>query len=451
MKNFDIGYSWMPAAHDAYPAWDRVTLATGLPAKPFSEQRVGAFLYQRYSDTALIAHSYTKNPKIMAQSDKGKILFDLHEHEQKHLTHIMFNASEAPKREKGKRHKLRMYYKKRYLIFQDSGGFQLVSGKADFIDPHDVALAHVRYAHEGVGLDLPAANIVDLDYIKASTEIQVLNNRIIHKDMQGKVDLFATSHGVDAQSRKLCLDVMEGSPMEGLCIAGLRPIVGVYTPTLIDQILHLLYVVLRTRKKVKRYHVLGVSTFSTVMLLAAASKHLGVRITSDSARHILCGAGGKTLSSPNLKVIESDAGTRAKGSVLGARGNFSTQYCGCPTCAALPTDFHKSDSRYLQTHAFASLCDAGTYARNSADFLLMSETPVLSLGPEFVKAIKLLKEITTADQAFKMMVKMAPKSSQPRGLFESVAGDQRIPTSQLLAQMWRIVDTYKAYHKGKKK
>ncbi len=444
MKDFEYGYSWMPAAHDAYPGWDHVTVVGKLPMKAATESKGKGFYMLRRGDKAFMC--FTDGSPAEAKGLSGRTIFSRVEQERKHCSHIMFNASEAPRSPKGMRHDYRIATKKDHIIFQDSGGYQLVSGAKLFVDPHAVAHAHNVYAHEGVGLDIPTGSLGNIKLIVESSKIQNLNNALILKDLNKDVALFATSQGVTPEGRKQYLDVMMDSEFHGITIAGLRPILGIYDPTPVQLMLHLLYVVLRTRKRATRYHILGVSTFSTMLMLACAAEHLKIRITSDSARHILIGAGGSTLSAPNLKQVKSEAGTRQKGAALGAKGSYLTG-CTCRMCNNIVFDHMYSESRFLQTHAFNSLTLASTHVREEAKVIMATE-PCMTLGKNFHSALELLKTIKTSKDAFDLLKQEVKETVKRPSLFNMAStGEKTMTNSELEKQMAAVIDRYKQYHK----
>lgn len=444
MKDFDAGYSWMPAAHDQYPGWDHISITSGLPMRTTAEKKGKGYFMLRRGDKAFTCciEDSPAEEKALA----GRIIFSRREIEKKHCPHLMFNASEAPRYAKGVRHDYRMESKKDHTIFQDSGGYQLVSGAKLFVDPVAVAEAHNVYAHEGVGLDIPTGSLGNLQLIVESSKIQNLNNAVIRKTLNKDVQLFATSQGVTPEGRKQYLDVMMDSDFDGITIAGLRPILGIYDPTPVQLMLHLLYVVLRTKDRATRYHILGVSTFSTMLMLACAAEFLKIRITSDSARHILCGAGGSTLSSPNLVQVKSSAGTRQKGAILGSKGSYLNA-CGCRICSALVFDHLYSESRFLQTHAFHSLTMASTHVRNEAKIIMGTE-PCPTLGKNFCKAISLLQTVKTAKDALTLLkAEIAERKPRPNLFNMASTGERTVLNSDLERQMSAVIDRYKKYHK----
>ena len=452
MKNVPISkgdYCWMPACHDAYPGLDVIASKNLKECAPFSEKKFEGYLTQRYSHRKLFFGSY-KKAKELGWGPNG-VLFDLHAEEKKHLKYIMFNASDVPKKEEGVKHRLRNVYAKHFKIFQDSGGYQLISGAKAFVDPHAVAAAHNRYAHEGVGLDIPTGNLTNLELIEEAAHVQVWNNKILRKDMNKDVDLFMTSHGASAEGRKRYLDITLDSDYQGITIAGLRPILGVYKPTLEQIVLHLIYVILKTKDRATRYHALGVSTFSSMMLLAAVAEYFQVTITSDSARHILAGAGGTTLSSPNLKVFASGAGSRRFGGSVSQEFSFLKNFCTCQLCADLKIDAMYSHSRFLQTHAFNSLCRASTEANAQKEFLLKyPESTLFGLSQSFARAISLLKTVDNPKDALALLRKLdkAPSRDMATSLFP-VSGfeDTKVPTAVLEKRIRGVIDSYKKYHK----
>lgn len=328
--------------------------------------------------------------------------FDLRRVEKK-LPYVMFNAHDA----KGKAlHKARIgYVKRKHTVFQDSGGFQLFVGRSDFIDPLFVAEAHQKYAHEGVGLDVPLGYLpASAELARAAAKVQCWNNQVIEKNFSRS--LFYTSHGIYAEGREAYLKEMRkaDADLSNLCIAGFRAAIGVYMPTLQNTAAHLSFV-LNSVPEAKRVHALGVSSFNQLVLVATAALLFDRHVTVDSSRHIMIGAGGSTLT-PHLVQI-SPGGNQIK-----AKAQGFIDECSCRMCMKVGYTYPYFQSNVLMTHAFISLADSQQWIREAAvNYANEIEIPFI---PGMKAAVSILKQ--PAKKAKETMY-LKTKHRQSSGLF----------------------------------
>lgn len=427
-------FHWMPAAHDSYPGYDWITssrstkwVAPSSAVRKSDDARI--IRVYKYGTSRITCGKYTSDRPEAA----SETVFDLHT-EERRLPYIMFNANDAPRTSSGSRHKLRTGYVKRgHTIFQDSGGFQLYSGASEFVDPHTVAEMHIRYATEGVGLDVPLGFLPALKLAVPAARVQAWNNKLIQKTYGGP--LFVTSHGAYSEGRILYLQELlrlYGSDIDHMCIAALRPVAGVFNPTLAQIAAHLLYVLHNV--KAKRIHILGVSTFGTLVLAAAAARVYDRAVTADSSRHIMIGASGSTLN-PYLKAI-APGGNRAKGNTRDLHVDY-IDTCNCQFCSKLCYNFPMQSSRILSTHALRSLARAQRLVREAADnYLNDIQMPFI---PGMLKAVRILQGKKA--EAQDVMLAVSKTRKPPPLLFEKA--ESKSPEKRITA----VLETYARFHK----
>lgn len=427
----------MPAAHDAYPGFDWIVKQTRDDSVPLTEKTFELNGFTAYSSRLgkdRVLMGLYPMPKI--EDERTRLLFDRDTAEEQ-LNYVMFNASTAPKSPKGRLHDLRVKYRNTHTIFQDSGGFQLYSGAEDFIDPEAVGVMHQRYAHEGVGLDVPLGIITDQKVAVAAARVQYWNNVQVQNTF--KRALFVTSHGAFAEARitylKELLKLHKKDPIENLCIAALRPIVGLFKPTLAQIAAHLSYVLHRVDSK--RIHLLGVSTFETHVLAAAASKLFDRTITADSSRHILAGAGGACLNT-----YLRDVGQRSRKDGKDISPNIHLiRGCNCRICHSLKYDYLQHHSRFLQTHSFNSLVESQKHSREiGLNYLNDVHVPFYN---DMAHAMRILQQPKEESEATLLKVGSAKRVAQ--GLFGGMT-----PVSGAVKQLHTVLLRYAEFHKKPK-
>lgn len=392
MRNFEVGYSWMPACHDMYPGFEHIYIRRDMKLVHPTVMERGADRLVRYGNLGLLCSK--------SKLSDAEEIFSLESTEKEYLTHVMFNVVDAC-RPGSKNDKYRKSYKD-YVVLQDSGGYQLISGVKTFVCPERVAEVHTRYADEGVSLDIPLASVINLDLAKASAKIQVENSKVIRRSF--KKDLLAVSHGIDPTIRSVYLERILDSDFSGICLAGLRPIIGRYEPSLPQIALHLNYTIQKSISRTRRFHVLGVSSYTTMLLLSIAAHLYKVRITSDSSRHILCGANGTTLTNPNLSVFKQDGSTT----------NFSK--CSCSICSQIEVDFPFVLTRFMQTHAFNALAKSSAHCNKYGEVFSGLRTAFPTPSKDLLEAVAIL-ESPLSQKDFEKQ-KLLAKSSFKQGLFQ---------------------------------
>ena len=432
-------FNWMPACHDIYPGFRWIAVRRNMPSQDAFKVTNDELRMRQWGQGHI--RVYAGKNYAVPEALREYVIWrdrDLRSDQP----YVMVNAHDAPNKEASPKHKLRMRFQERgHKVFQDSGGFQIISGVKSFVDPVGVAHAHSRYANEGVGLDIPMASVTNMKLTVAAARVQVHNNGIIRKHLKPGVKLIEVSHGVSADSRKAYLDVLLGeTQLDGLCIAGLRPSLGVFKPSLKEQALQILLVYLLLGKRTTRIHALGVSTYSSLILLSAAAKVLGWQLTADSARHILSGAGGLTLSD-RLASVHGYEDESSRGRREHTARVFPNKICSCAICAAVELNFPYRDSQFLQTHAYISLSRAHAKAdEDSSNYLSGVSIPY---HPHMQEAIDILK----TERDLKTVMTMLKEESR---LQRKGAGSQLFtvgPEKALTAKITAAVRNYEQHYK----
>lgn len=425
-------FFWMPACHDMFPGYKWMSHTIG-PVDQASVKTNDELKIRRWVQGNIRMYAGWGSTVVPSGLAEG-VLWTAAE-ERPNLPYVMVNVHDAPSKKTSPIHKKRGLLMKHHKVFQDSGGFQLISGASKFVDPIHVANAHLEYAAEGVGLDIPMANVNDTALLKACAAVQIANNKLIREITEDKVQLIAVSHGTKAKSRQEYLASVLDSEFDGLCIAGLRSIFSVYTPTFEEIALHLAYTIGSAKGQTNRFHVLGVSKFTSMILLAAAAKTLDVHITCDSATHILAGAGGATLDHRGGQISNHENKTmRARGDTIGVPP------CHCEICHKLRYDFHWDNSRFLQTHAFRSLCKAHILACEEAEHYLKHVPIPYYAGLQ--KAVDILLEKPSPAKALKMLTDLQRHSPKPKGMLFAPPGSNLFE-----GRITAAVAAYGKYHK----
>lgn len=183
-------------------------------------------------------------------------------------------------------------------FFSDSGGFQLLSGATDFIDPEELAEYYNATIDYGIGLDIPVFGHNDM--LLRMIEVMLKNNKLLRKLLVPDVTLYEVSHGATPKTRKVFLDrlLKEKELSPALAIGGIAQNLrdGGMATTVVTGAINLMYVLTQTKGRFERYHVLGTtSTVFQCMYWLAQEYRVAPHITADSASYILPAANNLTL------------------------------------------------------------------------------------------------------------------------------------------------------------
>lgn len=452
-KDYPIkaGYAWAPAVIDDYPLTQLYTAKAPLNVGLTEKQKAvkGMIFYQK---TAL-GRSLTYNAlrgnlkKLGVPQDKikwpGKQVI-------KQTKFSLYNQADVGN-ESARGKVVRDMVRKHSYVLQDSGGFQLVSGVEDFIDPLLVARKHTLYADSGVSLDLPVSGLTDKKFVLAAASMLVANTKKILENVPSQVRILNVCHGATIEIRSAFIDAVIKEPGHSLCIAGLRR-AATNTDAEFDRsspvafASHILFTLLKTEKIYQHYHVLGVATpWQMAIIALIANLHQKI-VTSDSASHSLSAKSGLLLDYAQQQAFKN----------TGYKINsYSQMYCSCPMCHELKDSlWYKVGASWMPAihNIYTLLRSADTFDHLTKVLLaekvkspliakeLLMNSPKLppSLVNDFHQAVKLIMTTTSAAQ-----IKNLPESSKVGALFTQ----QTI--SKVPPRFVEIVKAYEKYHNKK--
>lgn len=209
-------------------------------------------------------------------------------------------------------------------IIADSGGFQLLQGHYEYIDPLEVIKWYNENIDIGMILDLPTTATKGGLQNKLA-KLQASNTDLMMRNKSPHIELMNIFHGNTAEDKKMFRETVERPDITKLAVG------GSYFDTLLNSIDNLLSII-TTGQRYNHYHVLGVSNIlQVVMLMRIASKFPGVLLTSDSSTHIqkartkeyFCHT--TLMESPNYLILG------AKNSLP----SLDTLPCQCAVCSRL--------------------------------------------------------------------------------------------------------------------
>ncbi len=450
---FNYGYTWAPAVADDLPLAQMMVT----PAKPgvgFTSREKVINTHKFLQKTALgqkITYNALRGDltKIGVPADKIKFPGIEALDESDFCLYNQADVAMVSKTGKAIRDKVRAHS----YVIQDSGGFQLVSGVCDFIDPHDVAKKHTLYADSGVSLDLPVSGVPGKKFALATAQMLAANTKIILEDVAPDVKIMNVCHGATLDIRNAYLDIVTKNPAHSLCIAGLRRS-AVHNGDTFDRTSpvafasHILLAMLKTQKLYQHYHVLGVATHWQMALMAlAAAVHQKI-VTSDSASHSLSAKSGLLLYYQGEYSV----------TLQGREANiYHATYCGCPMCHSVRDHLWYK----IGPHWMSMIHNVYALLRNAKVFNEVAKTAVaknydaphtvkefLRNIPDlhhkhhnsFLRAVSLIYKTTKISE-----LKALPEDPKTNALFASSKAESSVVPDRMLS----ILRAYEKFHKKK--
>lgn len=216
-------------------------------------------------------------------------------------------------------------------IMSDSGGFQLRTGAADYINPIELAEWCNDNVNMTMALDIPVL-YNDRDLLKRSAKVQTRNNEIMLEHALPEMELINIVHGASWAERKEFLTWVDNEKIDRLAMgSGLDLGVLANTIGLMDLIV--------TSRPFKHYHILGVSNALRIIpLMRAAHYGLAPLITSDSTTYIMRATARMFLNFETFisKHTTTPIGTQLASRNVNNRSNVhSLLPCSCAVCSRI--------------------------------------------------------------------------------------------------------------------
>lgn len=215
----------------------------------------------------------------------------------------------------------------------DSGGFQIATGKAEFINPVNIANWYHHNVDVGIALDIPISNANPF-FIEAA-QVQKINTNMMFTALAehgSAVEIMNVYHGRTVDSNKRYHDVVYDPRSRRLCLA------GIYFGTVVNAVDMLWRLIDYTKGLYDHYHILGVYNLLLLpaLIYMAHAKQLPL-LTSDASTHIMSANMRmyhmqRTPEHPVERLVIGTKGEKQSKQVLSA---YKTLACNCPVCRTL--------------------------------------------------------------------------------------------------------------------
>lgn len=216
-------------------------------------------------------------------------------------------------------------------IICDSGGFQIMQGRVDYIDPKNLAKFYNRNADMGIILDIPLYRGVDNDLLVRSAKIQKKNTKKLLENIDDTVELINVCHGYSIDKYMRFLDIVTVEEIDRLCIGGL------YMKDLLSGLSEFIHIVDKWKHHYKHFHILGVYNVSVLscFIYLAEKVYPDILVTADASTPLQSARNG-------LYHFQREFNKPLERLQIGSRHNKLTYFnkyrtlpCGCPICRAI--------------------------------------------------------------------------------------------------------------------
>lgn len=174
----------------------------------------------------------------------------------------------------------------------DSGGFQLLMGVKDFIDPLEVVSFYNNKCDIGMDLDIPIGTGVNHKQLEALAKIQKENYKRMLAHKEGDFEFCLVNHGITVKERDIHYDIIGRKNPKYISIAGMVQL----NPGNIDPELYIAEVILHTASRypnVKYIHCLGLTRVYAVLVYCIVDLlNIVHNIGGDSVSYIMNDIGG---------------------------------------------------------------------------------------------------------------------------------------------------------------
>lgn len=217
---------------------------------------------------------------------------------------------------------------KSMTVISDSGGFQFLTGKLDYLDPLQLVNWYNENADVGIVLDMPVVSrISDPKLHAAHAQLQARNTQLMLDAAAPGLEFMNVVHGLTADDKIRFHDTVGHNDIRRLAIG------GSYFDTVMSSVASVLLLHRRLGDHYQHYHFLGITNLFQVLAYMRMAHHgLLPFVTSDSSTYYQKGASKEYLIQTRLSSNISHLN-------IGQRDNVTSPYavlpCSCPVCSNL--------------------------------------------------------------------------------------------------------------------
>lgn len=223
---------------------------------------------------------------------------------------------------------------RKYKMLADSGGFQLLKGRVEFISPKEVAEWYHNNVDVGIALDIPMSTD-ESDLLFKSAHIQKLNTNEMFDTLSGinsHVELMNVSHGTNYDDQLTYLDIVHDPRSRRLAVG------DIYRNSVMESVHLLSKLIYNIKDDYDHLHVLGVYNQAILpSLILMANKYPIKFLTSDSSTHLQAGINKMYIHQvlPETPMRRIWIGTKNATNSRAFNDANKVLPCNCPVCGSI--------------------------------------------------------------------------------------------------------------------
>lgn len=341
-----------------------------------------------------------------------------------------------------------------YPLFGDSGGYPLMTGTIDFIDPVDLAKWYNKYVNLGMALDIPITHSVNKKLYPKLINIHKKNLDIIMDNIDDTVEMYNVCHGPTVESRRQYIDGVYRDDIKNWALG--TSYYGTYIDFLYNCISAFEYL------NAPKYHIFGISDTIMIPILAWLGKYYD--ITSDSSTPMQSGTSSIVFTIQGKKLLKFGAG-RIQDKMLSSNDIFPYLPCSCNICNVLKTTelIYKNEHRSLGAilctlhninsmakyisiwNELANECNITEYFKHIKSITNRKYAKYMLEAIEYIEDIKQ----TSFEKASKKRMGFYISSLfSKKHSYTNMFGEQELTEEEEFDSVSNLIDRYEQYHAG---
>jgi len=263
-------------------------------------------------------------------------------------------------------------------IIVDSGGFQMLRGTTEFVNPDDLLTFYNKFGDICMPLDLPLPANVEPYYFDAVTKMMRANDDyMLPKLEEGKI-LALISQGSSVANRLRRIDGLKRSS-KVVAIAGLNTLVeGDSNHRIMTALTNGLAVIDRLRDNTEYFHFLGVtSNFWVILYAIMAGTNYVKRCGGDSVSYRMASINGTYCYGLGADATRSNDVKRTQKTPVGST-------CRCPTCRTITDQRLFLDARLIEAHNSWNFVETKNMIADSVEVYLAGRASLRDLSDQWM-------------------------------------------------------------------
>jgi Queuine tRNA-ribosyltransferase len=263
-------------------------------------------------------------------------------------------------------------------IIVDSGGFQMLRGTTEFVNPDDLLTFYNKFGDICMPLDLPLPANVEPYYFDAVTKMMRANDQYMLPKLGENKILALISQGSTVKNRLKRIDGLNRTS-KVVAIAGLNTLVeGDSNHKLMTALTNGLAVIDRLRDSTEYFHFLGVtSNFWFILYSIMAGTNYVKRCGGDSVSYRMVSINGTYAYGLGADATRSNDVKRTQKTPVGST-------CRCPVCRMVTDQRLFLDTRLIEAHNSWNFVETKNLIADSVELYLAGRASLRDLADQWM-------------------------------------------------------------------